>query len=318
MNSSAFNNISNVDPLALDLRLPWTVDEENERKFKRNLRRGVIAVCLFLMVAQFLPVFELDQTLEEEITTTVILTPEKVPEPEPEIPEPVKPKPKPIPKKIAQTKKDTPKKVAPKKEKEDIVASQGLDDLSSQLASLSSAINTQKFRKKNVTDSDRGKIAHENYERLSKDTVTQRSSGVVVDDENMKAQASALTGHQVADVEGPEISVGLPTGRNENYGSLKRGIRDMESIRRTLESTKSRVYALYQKALLDNPELSGKFTFSLIIEPDGTVSELELISSELYLENLERQILRQLEKVNFGEADVIATTVKYKFVFLPS
>ena len=306
------------DPLALELALPWTIDEEREKKFNRAVIRAILFVIIFLILMQFLPVFDLSYDNEPEIVkTTLILEPrEVIQEVEPEKPKPIIPKPRPDTP-IAKTKSKE-KPAAPKvEEKPSVVTSQGLDELSTQLASLTSAIDTQKLRKKNVSDSDRGKVASANTEKLGLDNVTRRSSGVEIDEDIMRSNVSALSAHQATEVEGLDFSVAAVVGESEEYGSLKQGTRDMESIRRTLESTKSRVYSIYQQALAQNPDLAGKFTFKLIILPDGAVTELKLVSSELAAKDLEQKILEQIRRVNFGAADVIATAVQYKFVFLP-
>ena len=75
---------------------------------------------------------------------------------------------------------------------------------------------------------------------------------------------------------------------------------------------------LYQKALLDHPDLGGKFKFKLVIEPSGEVSNLQLLTSELNIDELEMQFLEHIKRVNFGAKDVSATSVEYTFVFLPS
>ena len=303
-------------PLALDLTLPWTVDEEREKRFQRNLKRAIIGSIIFLLIMQFLPIFELTQENEQKIVkTTLIMEPKKVIEPE--VVEPEKPKVKPKPKKQAVAKKINKKSAAPKQQEEDLVAAQGLDNLSNQLASLTTSLDMTKLKKKNTTSSDRGKVASARTERLSDDNLTRRSSGVEIDDESMRSDVSALASHQSAQVQGVSLNANVE-GARESYGSLREGYRDMESIRRTLESTKSRVYTIYQRALTDHPELAGKFTFKLVIEPDGKVTRLQLVASELKLKQLEREILAHIERVNFGRADVLATSVEYKFVFLPS
>ena len=323
MNAMSFSSSPmQQQPLALDLELPWNVDQEHEDKFYRLIKRIILGVCVFLVIVQFLPVFELTKIEEEEVVkTTVMLEPREEPVVEPEKPVPPpqpKVKPKPKPQKPTVAKKQSSKPAAPKKEKESVIASQGLDDLSSQLSALTGALDMQKLRKKNVTNSERGKVAQNSEERLGKDNLTRRSGGVVVDDEIMKADVSALAAHESAEVEGLDFTANIPGGTSDSYGSIRQGMRDMESIRRTLESTKSRVYTIYQRALAENPDLSGKFTFKLVIEPSGKISKLVLVSSELGIKELEDQILNNIQKVNFGQADVLATPVQYKFVFLPS
>jgi len=309
-------------PLALELTLPWHEDEKQQEKFNRYTKYALILFTLFLIVVQFLPVFELTGIEEEQVVkTTVLLEPREVPkviEPEP-IPEPpkAKPKPKPAPKKAVVAKTTKKPKTSPKAEKKNVVSSQGLDTLTSDLASLTQGLDLRKLRKKNVSDSTLGNVASSATERLGKNQVTQRSGGVVVDESLMRTDMSVLADHESSDVEALEFSVGVPSNV-DSYGNLGLGTRDMESIRRTLESAKSRVYSMYQRALERNPDLAGKFKFQLVIDPSGSVSNIKIVSSELGLSDLEADILSQIQRVNFGAQDVVQTEVNYTFMFLPS
>lgn len=305
-----------LEPMALSLELPWVADKEREEKFKKWVKRSLIAALVFMTAMQFLPIFELDEKETVEIVkTTVMLEQKKEPEPTP-LDEPKKRIVKPLPKKKVATAAAKTPKAAPKEPEQDVMASQGLDALSTQLASLTSSVDTQKLRKKNTTSSDRGRVANDAAERLSKDTVTQRSGGFVVDDEIMRANVSALQSHQAAEVEGLNMDASA-LASNQSYGSLKQGLRDMESIRRTLEAAKSRIFAVYQRELTDRPDIKGTFVFKLTIEPDGSISELSMVSSELNVDSLNENILNQIRAVRFREEDVLTTNVKYKFYFVP-
>lgn len=307
----------NLEPMALSLELPWVADQEREEKFKRWVQRSLIAAVVFMFVMQFLPVFELDEKETVELVkTTVMLEQKKEPQPTP-IDEPKKRIIKPLPKKTVATKAVKTPQAAPKQPEQDIVASQGLDALSTQLSSLTSSVDTQKLRKKNTTSSERGMVANDAAERLSKDNVTQRSGGYVVDDQLMRANVSSLESHQAAEVEGLNMDASV-LASNDRYGNLKQGLRDTESIRRVLEAAKSRLSAVYQRELVNNPELAGEFVFRLVIEPDGSISDIALVSSELRDDALNQKLLNQISTVAFGAADVLTTDLTYKFRFLPS
>lgn len=314
---------SNSEPLALSLELPWYEDLEQEEKLKRTLKRALLFALLFMLVTQFLPVFDLEFENDEEIVKTVVmLKPRKEPkviEPPPVAvapkPKPIKEKPKPKAKKIAKTK--TPKKTVPKVEKKSVVVTQGLQDLSSQLSALTSSVDLNKVRTKNVTDSKLGSSAANRRETLGKDQVTRRSGGLEIGDEIMKTDLTVLAAHQSTEVEGLDLGAGGALGTSDAYGSVEQGSRDIESIRRKFESAKSRIYAVYQRALSDNSGLAGRFIFELVIEPSGSISALKLVSSELGDQTLDQRILEQIRRINFGTADVISTSVIYKFDFLP-
>ncbi len=92
----------------------------------------------------------------------------------------------------------------------------------------------------------------------------------------------------------------------------------MQSIRRTLERYKGSVYALYTKALRKSPELNGRFIFEFVILPNGNISKLKLVSSELKAPKLEADMLKKIGGINFGATDNMPTAVQYTFSFLPS
>ena len=92
----------------------------------------------------------------------------------------------------------------------------------------------------------------------------------------------------------------------------------MESIRRVFEQHKGAIYAIYNRALRSDPGISGKYVFHIVIEPNGRISKITLISSELGVVSLEQKLLSRIRIIDFGPEDVVATPVNYKFDFLPS
>lgn len=306
---------------AFDLVLPWEEDVAQEEKFKKLLKRVLIPFLLLLSILSILPQIEKEYEAPEEaiVKTKIILEPKIVEVPKVEEPKVIE-RPKPVPKELPRPKADVPTiATTPQQEqKEDFVEAQGLGGLSSELSSLRASLDMTRLQNKNVSTSNAGQVEHSAKQVLGKDTQTRVGTGIEVDDSEMRNDAIALAEHSSLVVEGV-LPAGSPGGSSHAaHGSWKAGLRDMESIRRTLEHTKSRVHSLYQKALLDDPELAGKFTFKLVIEPNGEVSQLVLIASELGQEGLEQKILEKIKQVNFGAKEVAATSVEYKFVFLPS
>ncbi len=55
----------------------------------------------------------------------------------------------------------------------------------------------------------------------------------------------------------------------------------------------------------------------LVIEPDGSVSSCEVVSSELGNQSLEQRIAMRVRLFNFGEDDVEPRTVRFPIDFLP-
>ncbi|HYQ73265.1 MAG TPA: AgmX/PglI C-terminal domain-containing protein, partial [Gammaproteobacteria bacterium] len=112
------------------------------------------------------------------------------------------------------------------------------------------------------------------------------------------------------------IGGGAGGGGGKHHSSVAGG-RDMESIRRVFEQHKGAIYAIYNRALRLDPEIRGKYVFHIIIEPDGKISRIELVSSELGNIKLEQKLLTRIRVIDFGPDDVVATPVNYKFDFLP-
>jgi hypothetical protein len=315
---------ANVEPIALELELPWQDNPEQEKKFKELLKRILIALALFALIIPWLPVFEPEyKAPEREITKTrVMLEPVIVPEPPPPpqaIPQP-KPKPRvqPPAQKPVEVAQTPPAPPPPKPvDKTTVMEEQGLASLSTQLSALRGSVNVQKLQRKNVDMSDLGKVEYSTRDAFGEETAAKRSQGIQVDDSVLREEGTGLAAYRGVAVEASEYS-DFPGGSSLSYLSAQAGRRDMENIRRTFEAAKSSVFSVYLQALNDKPDLAGKFIFRLIIEPDGSISELELVTSELGVRDLEAIILERIRHINFGAKEVSPTAVEYAFSFLPS
>lgn len=311
-----------LQPLALDLKLPWVVDSRQEDRFIKMLLRLLIPLFLLFFLVPFLPVFDLEyEPKEPAVTTTVILKPVEVTPFVPPKPK-VKPEPQPEQKKApvqeASPKLVTKQKVKPKVEpKKSVDKSQGLNELSSQLSALRGTLDIARLQTKNVTTSKLGeaKVSTRNF--LGQDGAARRSDGVEVSDDMLSGSSTGLGEYRSTSVDG--------TGRGQAYKSnfssdrsSKRGERDIESVRRTLERAKSRMFTDYNVARRNYPNLEGKFIFEILIEPSGRISQARLLTSELGVKSLEKSILDKIKSLNFGSQDVLKTKVKYTFNFFPS
>jgi len=318
---------ANVEPVALDLVLPWQDDPEQEKKFKDLLKRILIGVLLFALIVPWLPVFEPEYIPpEREITKTKVMMEPVIVEPPPPVAVVPQPKPEPKPKPVEPVVKPIEKPAAevaeapapaPKIDKESVMKEQGLGNLSNQLSALRGSVNVQTMQRKNVSKSDLGTKEHTTRDAFGEDIAAKRSQGIQVDDSMLKQQSAGLAAYSGVAVEAVGMS-DQPGGSSLSYLSGQAGRRDMENIRRTFEGAKSSVYSLYLQALNDHPELQGKFIFRLIIEPDGSISELNLVTSELGMQDLELVILNKIKSINFGAKEVSPTAVEYAFSFLPS
>jgi TonB family protein len=94
--------------------------------------------------------------------------------------------------------------------------------------------------------------------------------------------------------------------------------RSIEEIKLVFERNKGAIYALYNRALRDDPALQGKVVLELKIAPGGQVDAVRIVSSELKTEELERKLLARIRQFDFGAKDVEVMVVTWPVDFLPS
>ncbi|MFC3121470.1 AgmX/PglI C-terminal domain-containing protein [Agaribacter flavus] len=95
------------------------------------------------------------------------------------------------------------------------------------------------------------------------------------------------------------------------------GNRDLDKIRQTLDANKAAVYALYRRALRQDPSIEGKLSVKLVILPDGSLSTVTLVDSELDAPELVEKLLQRIGLINFGVENVTKTELEYAYNFLP-
>ena len=103
-----------------------------------------------------------------------------------------------------------------------------------------------------------------------------------------------------------------------NKGASGKASRSIEEIKLVFERNKGAIYALYNRALRDEPELQGKVVLELKIAPGGQVDGLRIVSSELKADELERKLLARIRQFDFGAKDVDVMVVTWPVDFLPS
>jgi protein TonB len=106
-------------------------------------------------------------------------------------------------------------------------------------------------------------------------------------------------------------------GTLQRSGSGKAS-RSIEEIKLVFERNKGAIYAIYNRALRDDPALQGKVVLELKIAPSGEVAGLRIVSSELKAEELEKKLLARIRSFDFGAKDVDVMVVTWPVDFLPS
>jgi TonB family protein len=111
---------------------------------------------------------------------------------------------------------------------------------------------------------------------------------------------------------------GAGPGGTLQKGTSGKASRSIEEIKLVFERNKGAIYAIYNRALREEPSLQGKVVLELKIAPAGQVTDLRIVSSELKSAELERKLLARIKQFDFGAKDVDAITVTWPVDFLPS
>ncbi|MBB3060583.1 AgmX/PglI C-terminal domain-containing protein [Microbulbifer rhizosphaerae] len=301
--------------------LPWSASEEEDKRFVRFLKHGLIAFLLLGIVVALIPVPELTREQAERIPpqlAKVILEKKTLPKPEP------KPKPKPVEKKAPEPKKPEPKPEPKIQEKPPAAkvelarkkaANSGLLQMQDDLLAMRESVDIAE-----VSSGQLAAGAATSAKTVGRSLISDRSKtasgGVNTGKLSRDTGGRALAARETTVVENTQAS-----GAAREAGQKARrekSARAEESIRSVMEANKSAIYAIYNRALRRDPTLQGKVTVQLVIESNGTVSAIKVVSSELNSPDLERKLLARIRLINFGAANVDRATLNYSIDFLPS
>ncbi|WP_242616825.1 AgmX/PglI C-terminal domain-containing protein [Rivibacter subsaxonicus] len=107
-------------------------------------------------------------------------------------------------------------------------------------------------------------------------------------------------------------------GGTLSKGASGKASRSIEEIKLVFERNKGAIYAIYNRALREDPALQGKVVLELKIAPGGNVVEVKILSSELKASELEAKLLARIRQFDFGAKDVDVMVVSWPVDFLPS
>lgn len=116
------------------------------------------------------------------------------------------------------------------------------------------------------------------------------SSGVAAQAEALGREVMVFS--DISTQAAPEV-----TG-NGSYSS-----RSAEEIAELVASKRSQVMYVYNKHLRTDPMLMGRVDVAMIIHPSGRVSDVEIVSSNMYNPAFELELIRTVEQWRFGSVD---------------
>ena len=295
--------MSSLNPYYRQYSLPWAPRQADEQRFWRVLRNVIIVVAVFGAVFPLLPIPESAnkrQEIPERFAKLLIDHPKPPPPPPPKPKEP----PKPDPAKVDNTKPPDPQKKA----------QQAISRLKDELADLRDQFKPEDLAKTREVD-----IKDASSERsLITSKVGNASGGINTSNlsRGYGGGAGPLGTHSVS-------AIGSPTGLDSNRGALRSGsgnkaARTREEIEMVFDRNKSAIYAIYDRALRELPDLQGKVVLQLTIAPWGEVTDCRILSSELKDADLERKLVARIKLFKFEEKDVEALTATKTIDFFPA
>lgn len=301
--------------------LPWAMPEEEERRYRKILKRTLICFLLFAMLLPFLPLPELAREEVEELPprlAQLLLERQAPPPPAPKVQqaEAAKPEPKPLPKKVQPKKPEPAKSIEAARAKAE---RSGLLAFKDELADLRAHTVTSKLEKHpQLTAKPMPAAARTGTpERaLITSNATAGSGGINTARLSRDTGGGGLAERGTTQVTSPVASTG--GGGVQRGGGSGRASRALEEIRLVFDRNKGSIYTLYNRALREDPMLQGKVVLKLTIAPSGQVVDCRIVSSELRAPELERKLLARIRQFDFGAKDVEVMIVTYPIDFLPS
>jgi periplasmic protein TonB len=296
--------------------LPWTPDEDEQRRLKRTARAALLIFAALGILIPLLPVSErtTPAPLPEEVVKLVLEPPpappprpqEKKPEPKPEAKPEVKPPP--VPKPV-----DREAEARKKAEKSGLLA------MKDQLEDLREAFDPTDMSSAPMI----GRVEGES--RAERSLVTSRtgvgsggintgalSSGFGSGPGNLKGHSAGTAVPSFAD------KIGADRAAASRTGTGGKASRSREEIEVVFDRNKSAIYALYSRALREQPELQGKVVVQLTIAPTGEVTDCRIVSTELNDPELEHKLVARIRMFRFEDKDVEAMTTTKPIEFFPA
>ncbi|WP_051202159.1 AgmX/PglI C-terminal domain-containing protein [Ferrimonas senticii] len=335
MNSSSAYGQSLPQPLSLDgfaLRFTALADlmqsSRQDHRFKLIL---TVLLALYLVAALVVPMLEqveLPREQQEQVPPQlakvileqkVIEKPKPKPEPKPEIePEP-EPKPEieadtpppqlPVPPSATATAKEQAQNAGLAAMKDDLLAMRDSFELepSSNLKQSNDNAEAATIKRDLI-----GASAELSAAELGQAAITQ-----TVNNAGLEAAAGDKQTRQIRLAE-REILASAGANAERQQQASSNGKRSEASLRRTLEANKSRLYALYNRALRKDPLLQGRVLFEIEIAANGSISNVAIKSTGLNNPKLERQLTLVLKSIKFPAEQVDTMVTQWAIDFLPS
>ena len=313
--------------IIMDYKLPWDDDQQNEKNYRLILGALLITTIVFSwLVASAILSEKPPKTraeIPERFVKLVLEQKRKIvvpPPPPPKIEEPEKVeeivKKEPDVKEIVKPKQKEIVKVEPKGNREDAreKAKQNLA-VFDVFADLKDADTSKKIANSSENSADVGEA-----KTVSRDMIVNRSvkssGGVTLAKASTNTGGAGLEGGGSRQVSSNLSAQKVKQTRSGSGGGLAE--RSSENIERFMDQHKNSFFSLYNRALRKDPSMQGEVIFKIVIEADGKVSSVSIVSSELNNPTLERKLLSKIRSIRFTAMSVLTWRDNYRISFIPS
>jgi len=298
--------------------LPWTPSEDEERRFRRVIGAALGLFIGFGIVIPLLPERPRTETVAPAVPERVVEFLLERPKPKP-VPKVEQPPPKPVVLPEIERRVPAPPPVAkdePKPDPRKKAAASGLLALSDQLAELRDLDVDSKVQAQPLNNGAGEKT------RVDRALLTARagegSGGIAVSraSSGFGGGSTGLKGHATAKVASTVDAA--PAAEAQRSGRSSKASRTREEVELVFDRNKSAIYAIYSRALRDNPALQGKVVLEVSIAPSGEVTECRIVSSELGDPELERKLVARVKMFRFEAKEVAPMTTTKPIEFFPA
>jgi len=297
--------------------LPWSDKHEESSRFRKILLVVTVITLFFAVVIPNLTVEKPDRKKAEEIPprfAKLILEKKTPPPPPPPKVEKKKPKKKKV------TKKKIKKKIVKKKIKKPdpdrarkVAEKSGLLAFTDDLADLRSSVSEEVLKNRNLQKG--GNEAKKTTRSIITANATKGSGGINTSRLSRDTGGSNLASRSVTQV---KSKLKGTSGKVKRTGGSRKAGRSIEELQLVFDKNKGAIYAIYNRALRNDPTLEGKVVMELSIAPSGKVTKCRVVSSELNNAKLERKLIARIKLFRFGAKNVDIMVTTYPIVFLPS
>ncbi len=305
------------------IALQWQPDSKDNKRF-HIITAIVIVIALVIGIGvRYIDVPEDDRRVKPTVPDRIAQFIKKQPKPKVVPPKP-KPKPKPIPKpkpKVEREKEE--KKPLTKEEKKARAKAEksGILALVEEFADLidSSAVDAAVSAKVVSADGAKtAKVGH-NTDVLTAGT-SKGSGGVDASQYATTVGTSALSQRELALVQQSLFKEDVVINETKEGKKGERGdnVRSEEEVTIVFDQNKGRLQSIYNRERRKTPGLQGKIVFEITVLPEGIVTNVKILKSELDHPALERRLIARIKMFKFGAKDVEPVTVTFPIEFLPS